>query len=145
MKNNPIVRLGVKVLFAPILLYGLYIQFHADYGPGGGFQAGIIIAAGFILYGLVFSVKHMRALVPRKLVNFLMPCGVLLYGGVGLLSIFLNGTYLDYSALDHYDPVPGQHFGILFVEIAAGITFVSVVISLFYSFVCYKDKRTGES
>ena len=28
-----------------IILYALYVQFHGEYGPGGGFQAGAIIAA----------------------------------------------------------------------------------------------------
>ena len=145
MKNNPILRLGVKILFAPILLFGLYVQFHGDYGPGGGFQAGVIIAAGFILYGLVFSIKQMRFIVPRGLVNVLMACGVLLYVGVGLLSVSLNGTFLEYGAIDHFDPVHGQHLGILFVEFAVGVTVASAMVSLFYSFVCYKEKKADES
>ena len=31
-----------------ILLFALYVQFHGDFGPGGGVQAGVIFAAGFI-------------------------------------------------------------------------------------------------
>ena len=55
MRDNPILRVCAKILFAPIIVFGLYVQFHGDYGPGGGFQAGVIIAAAFILYSLVFG------------------------------------------------------------------------------------------
>jgi len=41
-----------------ILLFALYVQFHGDFGPGGGFQAGVIFAAGFILYGLIFGIEN---------------------------------------------------------------------------------------
>ena len=43
-QENPILRVSAKILFTPIILFGLYVQFHGDFGPGGGFQAGVIIA-----------------------------------------------------------------------------------------------------
>ena len=57
MHNNPILRISTKILFAPIILFGLYVQFHGDFGPGGGFQAGVIVASAFILYSLVFGIE----------------------------------------------------------------------------------------
>ena len=65
-KTNPILRVISKTLFAPIILYGLYVQFHGDFGPGGGFQAGVIIAAAFILYGMVFSLEELKQLRSAK-------------------------------------------------------------------------------
>jgi multicomponent Na+:H+ antiporter subunit B len=47
MNQNPVFRVVAKILFAPIIMFGLYVQFHGDFGPGGGFQAGVIIAAAF--------------------------------------------------------------------------------------------------
>ena len=38
-----------------MLLFALYVQFHGDYGPGGGFQAGVIVAVGVILHALVLE------------------------------------------------------------------------------------------
>ena len=52
MNENPILRVSTKILFAPIILFGLYVQFHGDFGPGGGFQAGVIVASAFILYSI---------------------------------------------------------------------------------------------
>ncbi len=51
MRTLPILRVVTKLLIPYILLFGFYVQFHGDYGPGGGFQAGVILAAAVILYG----------------------------------------------------------------------------------------------
>ena len=61
MIDNPVLRIIAKIIIPMILLFALYVQFHGDFGPGGGFQAGVIFAAGFILYGLVFGPKHCAA------------------------------------------------------------------------------------
>ena len=53
MDSFPIIRVVTKLIIPYILLFGLYVQFHGDFGPGGGFQAGVIMASAFILYGLV--------------------------------------------------------------------------------------------
>lgn len=67
MYNNPILRICTKVLFAPIILFGLYVQFHGDYGPGGGFQAGVIIASAFILHSLVFGLEESKKTFSSKI------------------------------------------------------------------------------
>ena len=140
MKNNPVLRVCSKVLFAPIILYGLYVQFHGDYGPGGGFQAGVIIAAAFILYSMIFGLKNGETLVPVKINRYLMCVGVLLYAGVGLVSLFLNGKYLDYNVLSS-DPSSGQHLGIILVELGVGITVATVMIALYHSFASFGDSN----
>ena len=91
MQNNPVFRVAAKILFAPIIMFGLYVQFHCDYGPGGGFQAGVIIAAAFILHGLVFGLDAGRKLVSTKVNVLLMSIGVLLYGSVGVVSVLKGG------------------------------------------------------
>ena len=40
MKHHLVLRIVSKVLMPFIILFGLYVQFHGDFGPGGGFQAG---------------------------------------------------------------------------------------------------------
>ena len=64
MIDNPVLRIIAKIIIPMILLFALYVQFHGDFGPGGGFQAGVIFAAGFILYGLVFGTEALRSAVP---------------------------------------------------------------------------------
>ncbi len=134
VRENLILRVVAKSLFPFILLFALYVQFHGDFGPGGGFQAGVIFAAGWILYGLVFGLAAMQRALPASWVEIGAALGILLYAGVGLLSMFHGGTFLDYDVLDHHNPVHGQHQGIFWVEIGVGITVASVMVIVFYAF-----------
>ncbi len=134
MRRYTIPRLGARLLLPLILLFALYVQFHGDYGPGGGFQAGVIFGAGFILYALIYGLDNARRLVPPWLLRIGVSLGVLLYAGVGLMGLFLGGNFLDYGVLDHHDPVHGQHLGILLVELGVGITVSSVMMTIFYAF-----------
>lgn len=124
----------ITKLFVPfILVFALYVQFHGDFGPGGGFQAGVIFAAGFILHGLIFGDRRTRQVVSPSVARNLMAIGVLLYAGTGVLGMLRGGQFLNYSVLAH-DPVHGQHWGILLVEAGVGLTVAAVMLSLFYSF-----------
>jgi multicomponent Na+:H+ antiporter subunit B len=128
-----VLRSVVKVLLPLILLYGLYVQFHGDFGAGGGFQAGVIFATGFVLYDLVFGEGSARAVVPPGWLHRLAALGVLIYGGVGVYSLLAGRPFLDYSTLAD-DPVHGQHLGVLLVELGVGIAVFSVVLLIFYAF-----------
>ena len=139
ISSSPILNIVSRILFAPIIIFGLYVQFHGDYGPGGGFQAGVIIAAAFILYSMIFGIKKGETLVPVKINRYLMCFGVLLYAGVGIVSIFLNGNYLDYNVLAS-DRSTGQHIGIILVELGVGITVATVMIALYHSFASFRIK-----
>jgi len=128
-----VLRVIARILIAPILIYALYVQFHGEYGPGGGFQAGVIFAVGFILYGLVFGLDAVRRVASSGLVQLLAAVGVLIYGSVGLLGLASGRNFLDYSGLAG-DPVSGQHIGIIAIELGVGITVAAVMLLVFYLF-----------
>ena len=109
--------------------FGLYVHFHGDFGPGGGFQAGVIFTAGLVLYGLIFGLEPLREW-RRRGVEIAMAVGVILYAGTGVVSLALGERYLDYDALGHH----GQHYGILLVEAGVGITVTSTILMIFYAF-----------
>jgi len=138
MKQHSILRVTAKMLIPYILLFALYVQFHGDYGPGGGFQAGVIFAAGIILYGLVFGLQAARNVAPPSVMERLIALGVLIYAGTGVAAILGGGNFLDYSVFEHSlleGHLPhGQHLGILLVELGVGITVAAVMILIFYSF-----------
>ena len=83
MRHHLILRVITKMLVGTIFLFALYVQFHGDYSPGGGFQAGVIMASGFIIYGLIFSLEKVQLVFPPWLVHKLLASGVLLYGPPG--------------------------------------------------------------
>ncbi len=133
MRHHVIVRISTRILVPFILLFALYVQFHGDFGPGGGFQAGVIFGAGCILYGLVFGVDALMDVAPMAVVRAIAAGGVLLYASVGVAGLLAGGNYLDYSVLGA-TPVAGQHLGIMLIELGVGMTVAAVVISLFYGF-----------
>ena len=133
MRKNPILRETSHLLIPAILLFALYVQFHGDYGPGGGFQAGVIFASGIILYALLHGVKKAERVISLNLSKTMAAVGLLLYAGTGVLGIMLGGNYLDYNVLAH-EQTHGQHWGIFFIELGVGITVAAVMISIFYAF-----------
>jgi len=133
MIRHVVLRALSKLLIPLIMLFALYVQFHGDYGPGGGFQAGVIFGAAIILYALIFGLDEARRAFPPKVLEFLVALGVLLYGSVGIDAILLGGNFLDYDVLAH-DPHHGQHLGILVVELGVGITVAAVMATIFFLF-----------
>ena len=133
MRLDIILRVSTKVLLPFILMFGLYVQFHGDYGPGGGFQAGVVAAAMVILYAIIFGLAPAKRLVPPLMVEIMIPLGVLIYAGVGVVGIFLGKAYLDYSILSH-DPVHGQEWGIFLVEVGVFVTVSGTMLAIFYTF-----------
>ncbi len=135
MRGAQILRVvAAKLLIPYILLFGLYVQFHGDFGPGGGFQAGVIFAAAFVLFALIFGLDAARRVAPRSVVDRLLALGLLLYAGTGVVTMLLGQRYLDYGALDPQHPAHGQHWGIFTVELGVGITVAAGMITLYFSF-----------
>ncbi len=129
-----VLRVVTGMLMPFILLFALYVLFHGDFGPGGGFQAGVIFASGFVLYGLVFGLDRAQQVLPRRVLWALIAVGPLLYAGVGVATMLLGGEFLDYDTLAPEDPAAGQHIGILLVESAIGVTVAAVMTSIFFGF-----------
>jgi len=134
MRHHLILRVVTKLLVGTIILFAFYVQFHGDFSPGGGFQAGVIMAVAFIIYGVVFSLAQAQAVFPPWLVHKLLALGVLIYAGTGLASLFLGYEYLDYGAFAPHHPSHGQHWGILIVELGVGITVTGVMVAIYYAF-----------
>lgn len=133
MKRNLILRVVSKLLIPLIIVLALYVQFHGDFGPGGGFQAGVILSSAIILYALVFGLDAAEKIIPPTILRIIASLGVVIYAGVGFASLFLGGNYLDYSVLANTQ-VAGQHLGILLVELGVGITVFTVMLIIFFSF-----------
>ncbi|MFT4926570.1 MAG: multicomponent Na+:H+ antiporter subunit B [Phenylobacterium sp.] len=132
-EKHLILRIVSKILIPFIMLFALYVQFHGDFGPGGGFQAGVIFAAAIILYTMVFGLHTARRVINQSVTQIMAATGVLLYGCVGVVSLLSGGNFLDYNVLLE-NPIAGQHIGILLIELGVGCTVTSVMVVIFFSF-----------
>lgn len=134
MKLDLILRVATKLLVPFILLFALYVQFHGDYGPGGGFQAGVIAAAMVILYAITYGLEPAKKAVPPAVAVAMVPLGVLIFAGTGVVTMLLGDNFLAYGALDHHNPAHGQHLGILIVEFGVLVTVAGTMVAVFYTF-----------
>jgi multicomponent Na+:H+ antiporter subunit B len=134
MSLDLILRIGTKLILPFMLLFALYVQFHGDYGPGGGFQAGVISAGTVILVAITFGLERARRVAPQAMVERMVPLGVLIYACTGVVGLLMGQNYLDYSVLSR-DSAHGRELGILIVELGVLITVAGTMTALFYAFV----------
>ena len=134
MRLDTILRVTAKLFIPFIFIFGLYVQLHGDFGPGGGFQAGVILAAGVILYAIIYGLAAAQRAVPKRLVEFLVPLGVLIYAGVGVWGLLIGDNYLEYNNLAGGEQPAGQERGVYWVEIGVLVTVSSTMIAIFYAF-----------
>ncbi|MEP1445990.1 MAG: Na(+)/H(+) antiporter subunit B [Paraglaciecola sp.] len=143
MHEHNVLRIVSKILIPLILLFAFYVQFHGEYGPGGGFQAGVIFAAGIILYTMLYGLDKARQVIKPVVLRVLCAFGVFIYGCTGVVSMLSGGNFLDYSVLAS-DAIVGQHLGILVIELGVGITIAAGMILIFFAFSHQAATQLGE-
>ncbi len=135
MNPHIILRITAKILIPLIAMFALYVQFHGDLSPGGGFQGGVILASAVILYALIFGLDAARRAVPPVALRIGMSLGVLTFGGTGVAAWLVGGNFLDYTAFaPHSHHAAGQHWGIFSIELGVLFTVSSVMVAIFYGF-----------
>lgn len=121
----------VRVLTPLIQLFALYVLAYGHYGPGGGFQAGVILAASYILLALSLGEQALARRVNERVCLALAAAGVLLYLATGLAG-FAGAAFLDYSALPlPVSPVRARYVGIFLIETGVAVAVSATLIALF--------------
>jgi multicomponent Na+:H+ antiporter subunit B len=81
--TSSILQTATRVLMPLLLLFAVFLLLRGHNQPGGGFVAGLVVSASFVLYAIAFGVAAARrALLVR-------PPRLL---GIGLLVAFLSGV-----------------------------------------------------
>ena len=134
--DDVIVKAVARLLVPFIVVYALYVVMHGHYSPGGGFQGGVILAAGFVLLGISHGLEKTRRRMSEKVAGVISSIGVLIYGGIGVLCLILGGNYLDYSKLSkilHVTQAEARSLGILGVEIGVALAVMAVMCVVFFA------------
>lgn len=120
-----------RIIVPFTLVYGVYILTHGEYSPGGGFQAGALLAVGIVLARLIqgkdagFNVSGPMAVVAAGV-------GTFIYAATGWMTMIGGGNFLDYSFL----PVPMHHLpelhalGILLIEIGVTVCVMMTIVDI---------------
>ncbi len=136
---SPIVRVAGRAIAPFILLIGLYVFFHGHYSPGGGFQGGVLMAAGIFLLRLSLGVRLSQDVMPARYALRLGALGALIFVGTGFLAVLMGGDFLDY----HYLPAPSltpeylRYYGMLLVEVGVTLTVMTALVAIFDNLLGY--------
>jgi multicomponent Na+:H+ antiporter subunit B len=85
----------VSLILIPLLVaFGAYLVFHGALTPGGGFQGGVVLAAGPIAILLAGRYLSMRAVAPKVLLESSDAIGAVSYALIGLGGLIFAGVYL---------------------------------------------------
>lgn len=135
--DSIIVQSMSRLLIPLAQLFAIYVLFFGQYGPGGGFVAGVIWTTSMILAFLVFGLKSPQGRLVEKALHG-DGIGLILFVGVGGLCLIGGGEFLNYAHLE----IPGldapsrRYMGILLAQIGVAVdvavTGISIVLSLAY-------------
>ena len=125
-----------------IQIYALYVLMYGHYSPGGGFQGGVILGAGFVLLIITHGLNNARKKISEKTLIIFCSLGVFIYVGIGLLCMIFSGNFLDYSKLStilHMSPSHARSLGILGVELGVGLAVMAVMVSMFINISSFDE------
>ncbi len=134
--QDVIIKTLARLLMPFIFAYALYVIMHGHHSPGGGFQGGVILAAGFVLLVITHGLEQTRKRMSEKVAGAISSIGVFIYGGIGALCLILGGNYLDYGKLSKLllvTPAKARSLGILGVEIGVGLAVMGVMCTIFFA------------
>lgn len=141
-----ILQTTARLLVPPMQIFALYVVAHGHHSPGGGFQGGVILGASFILLALSYDMNLvLRRFRERALLRF-SAVGVLIYSGIGVVSMALGGNLLDYGAwsgLLGVSPVEARSHGMLGVEVGVALTVMAIMLSLYVDLASGGDLDEG--
>jgi multicomponent Na+:H+ antiporter subunit B len=140
--DSIVVTTVLRLLIPVVQLFALYVLAHGHDSPGGGFQAGVILGATYILLALGLGRQALDRRVKEPVCLAIAAAGVLLYLLTGVAGMVGGGAFLDYSALPlPVSPVQGRYLGILFIETGVMVGVASTIVVLF----CRLADRGGDA
>lgn len=131
--DSVVIEVVARAMVPPVQVFALYVITHGHYGPGGGFQGGVILAVSVLLLRLSLGKARSDQLFPPVLANCLAAIGMLIYVLAGLVPLLLGAEFLNYG----YLPIPGvsgpalRSTGILIVELGIGLSVCGTMVTIF--------------
>ena len=130
-----IVQTICSLLIPFIQLFALYVIIHGHYGPGGGFQGGVLLAVSIILQRLYLGTRIAYQKFSPKLALALGAIGMLIFFLAGIVPMMFGGAFLDYGNLPLFwiHGAELRAVGILIVEIGIGLAVFGTLVLIFDS------------
>ena len=143
--ESEIIMTTVRVVTPFVLTYGLYLTFHGANSPGGGFQGGALVGVVVLMLAFAFGIQPTREWVGKGLMSGLASGGVIVFVGVGLGTLALGGTFLEYGRYEPFVGPDATKWGMEAIEIGGVAAIVSgVIMGLFFLTAAGYSPEGGE-
>jgi len=131
--DSPVVTRTVRAVVPFVITYGIFTMFHGTKSVGGGFQGGVVVAAGSILLAFAFGVDQTQAALSPRLLTLVAAGGIGLFALVAAASLALGGAFLDANVYDGLSIPSAAVYAVEMVEIGIGATVASVIVVMFFT------------
>jgi multicomponent Na+:H+ antiporter subunit B len=130
--DSLVVTRTVRAVVPFVITYGVFTMLHGTKSVGGGFQGGVVIAAGVVTLAFAFGVDQTEAAVGSRTLAGVAAGGLGLFAVVALVSLALGGAFLDANVYDGLS-IPGAAvYAVELVEVGIGLTVASVIVTMFF-------------
>jgi multicomponent Na+:H+ antiporter subunit B len=127
-------RTLLNPLLAVLRLLAVYVLLHGHYSPGGGFVAGILLAASMILPRLTRGMATGRLALSPRGAAIMAAVGILFFAVIGVAPLLVGEAMLDYAVLPlGLESVARRSLGILLIEVGVALAVAGAMLSIFFS------------
>lgn len=106
MKMSIVVRTATKLISPFLVVYSFYLMTFGHLNPGGGFQAGVVLAASIILLITAEGYEEIEESFKPQAVRLLEGISAIFIVALAVLGLGFGGFFFNF--------IPGGEFGNLF-------------------------------
>lgn len=134
-----ILDISARLIVPFSMMYALYVLAAGEASPGGGFQAGAVLALGMVL-GRLLKGGEASFRIPGATAVLLAGLGTFIYVLTGWLSLFNGGKFLEYGAMPF--PIGYHHLhemGIFMIEAGVTICVMMTIVGILEALIKRED------
>ena len=93
-KRDPIVKNVARFIIPFLLVFGIYLMLNGHLSPGGGFSAGAVMGASFILYSSAYGYKDAKKVLTEKFIRITTLCSLAFYASAKCYSFYCGANHI---------------------------------------------------
>ncbi len=142
--GGTILNVCARLIIPFSMIYAVYVLAAGEESPGGGFQAGAVLALGFILFRLSQG-RYAIFRIEGKIAIAVAGLGAFFYVFTGWMSLFNGGQFLEYGKLPFgwLDYEQLHALGIFLIEAGVTVGVMMTIVGLVEALIM--EKKEGES
>lgn len=123
-----VLDVSIRMIIPFSMMYAVYVLAAGESSPGGGFQAGAVLALG-IVFARLLKGNDASFVIPGRIAVAVAGIGAFFYVFTGWLSLFNGGYFLEYGEMPFGFLEYGQLHALGIFLIEAGVT-VCVMLTI---------------